>query len=1147
MASGYSPTDAETSYNKANTWLKRDANVLVDTRVSSGFLSLSEGTEITKEEAYARIRNAGGNPDAILARMPGTPQYTELPPEPATPAAVTEVNDSAAKESSKGQTAEQKVVNDTPPSTVGAGQGNNDSSPSPTPVAAPLNTNEVQKLETNQTQAENANSGVSQTFPLQSSEKSVEEQKKGIFSNPVYGTAGLGNNPTTSGNSSSVDKTIPANKLYNKLHDFTGYTYRITLFLLSPADLVALSDSPKNFKPTWSLISSGGGFASTGNKDNTNRHPDFMEDFYFDNLEIDTVVGLNAKSKASNAIDVKFNIIEPYGMTLLDRLFSACYTSTNCPNYVDNPYLLQIDFLANVDEANKNNIKGNIIDSKRIPIRITELKIKPGSSGTTYAVRAIPFNHVGFLQSASSTPVNLSVSAKTVGEYFSNDPRFAAQFDESAAKQLRERETLVANFAKMDGATEEAVNTYRTNLQAQLEYNTKSYVAGYNTYYYNIAYKSKLYDYPPYQIVFNIAEEIANSPIIDPTKLSSDKVSMANRVDNLNTTSAAGAKDATFKAESTTNILAGTSIINVIDRVMAASDYIKNQIQEAKKQDEQNTQQETTSTDDSARSVPDAAQKWRNWSNQQQQKKETIDYSPTRWYKVIPSIVLGEYDKKAKAYSKQIVYSIVPYSTANSYHPGFKFTKVSSKECVRTYNYLYTGLNQDIVQMDIDFDATFITGITTYAKQAARGGNDNNSDSQVVDNVQTSDTRKEPKWIPFMTRPTPVDTQMAGQKASRNEKDIQVASVSRSLYSSYPRGDMLNIKVRIVGDPDFIKQDDVYANPLQSDYKEFVAPSTTKDGVITPINSNGQIIFDSSQVYVQLIVKGAIDIDDTTGIVNKKLKLSSGEVTSGSFSGVYKVMRVDNIFTRGKFEQILDLIRMPDDLVESEINATNTSSTSGQTASIEKTAENNQLGPTTGTPFTNPRPDNVPAVDTTLKSIGAGSPINPSNTIAGGGTPSISAQPTNASASNVNDAGNYGLMPQQNAETPSAGEAAANAKAADLSVQVDTLRANYDNYYKEWATRYNPLKNASAEEKNTAENIRARIDLLKEITEKQRDIAVTELRPILLQEMAIRPTTDQVVNLATKISTNAEYIANDRKAALSVIDKLSQQLERLSQ
>ena len=133
---------------------------------------------------------------------------------------------------------------------------------------------------------------------------------------------------------------------------------------------------------------------------------------------------------------------------------------------------------------------------------------------------------------------------------------------------------------------------------------------------------------------------------------------------------------------------------------------------------------------------------------------------------------------------------------------------------------------------------------------------------------------------------------------------------------------MLNIRVRIVGDPAFIKQDDALYQPTSKDYAQVV----TKEGE-APINSTGQIIFDNEEVYVQLIVKGAIDIDDTIGITNKAVKLSNGQSTTGSFSGLYKVQIVTSDFSRGKFEQTLELIRVPDDLVDTE-NSTATGKTS---------------------------------------------------------------------------------------------------------------------------------------------------------------------------------------------------------------------------
>ena len=124
---------------------------------------------------------------------------------------------------------------------------------------------------------------------------------------------------------------------------------------------------------------------------------------------------------------------------------------------------------------------------------------------------------------------------------------------------------------------------------------------------------------------------------------------------------------------------------------------------------------------------------------------------------------------------------------------------------------------------------------------------------------------------------------------------------------------MINVKLGIIGDPAFIKQDDVYYSPQSKGYDQF---SITNDKQ-QPITPGGQIIFDTSQVFVQLLVGGAIDIDDNTGITNKgsttgpEIKLLNGRKLNSSFSGVYKVITVESTLSGGAFTQTLDLIKMP--------------------------------------------------------------------------------------------------------------------------------------------------------------------------------------------------------------------------------------------
>jgi hypothetical protein len=710
------------------------------------------------------------------------------------------------------------------------------------------------------------------------------------------------------------NQTKPASNASNILHNFTGYTYKISLFLLTSDDYNKLAQEPSVFNPKYLLVSSGGGVPVDALASGTNWHPDFQEDFYFDNLTFKTVVGLNSRSKSSNMMDIKFALVEPYGMSLLDRLLSACQTTCDCPNYVDQPYLLQIDFLANPTEANTFGISSHLIDRKRVAIKFNEFKIKPGINGTTYNITARPYNHTAFDMSSASVPVNLSVEAKTVGDYFDSREELQRIFDESATKEEERIESELSKNVGLYAATsgegnaEETANRRREESRASAFYSTKSYPAGFNTYYKNVAYQEGRSENPMFQILFNIHPDIANSPIIDTNKMDVKKTVMSDPKNQIKTTTATGT-DKDFKNKGVFMVNAGTDVVSLIDRVMAASEYTQNQIVKAS---------QAELVDDSNRET------------------ESKKYANVKWYKIIPSITLGLYDKKIKSYSKVISYSILPYEAGNFYHPDFAQTKLSSKKCVRTYNYYYTGLNTDIIQLDVDFDATFFTAVTTFTRQLESTNTSEGAEKiseKSLDTASSPDTK--PSWLPKRIVVTPQDTQQTSSTGGGAEI-ATVGSVAKSLYSSFPRGDMLNLRVRIVGDPAFIKQDDALYQPISKDY----ATAITKTGE-APINGAGQIIFDTEEVYVQLIVKGTIDIDDKIGITNKTLTLSNGQTTTGSFSGLYKVQIVTSEFSRGKFEQIVELIRVPDDLVELDNSPGVTTAKAGSPVNTTTQVNNN--------------------------------------------------------------------------------------------------------------------------------------------------------------------------------------------------------------
>jgi hypothetical protein len=718
--------------------------------------------------------------------------------------------------------------------------------------------------------------------------------------NPSNSVVGEG----SSGNATTVAPKPPENKPFNKLHAYTSYTYRITLFFLTSKDYNNLSANPSKFVPKQALISSSGGYSKaqgTGDLD-TVRHPDFRTDFFIDGLSIQTIVGLNAKNKATNAVDISFTITEPYGLSLLDRLLSACETSEDKnPNYATQPYLLQIDLLASPtdDMLTRFNKTDNLIDRKRIAIKITEMKIKPSASGSTYSLRAIPFNHSAFDQTTAPVPVPLNVEAKTVGDFFANNDdqsqMFAGQLKSNEErleadidKWIKSNPVVVNQIGRAPTAAEIAEK--RKSLKDAIIYNTGSFTAAYNRYMDELATKSKITQYPPAKITFTMPKEIADSNIVDQLAQGSD-TRLVSQTKGVNNTA-----DPAYKNKLAFPIKEGISVIEVIDQVLGKSDYIKSQI----------------NTKNKLENDAEAKDEYTGGNERTEDKKSVNNL---KWYKIVPTVELKNLDIIRNNYSKTVNYAILPYTAANAYHPNFPKTTGADveKQAVREYNYLYTGKNQDILRCDIDFDTAFYTQISSYRDQVARGGTSRFSDEgNFSQTLQSPEVKSTATVVPQTTEVQGYNAKSTGMNTATNPAEKLVGDLKNSIYTK-SRGDNLNIKLQIIGDPDFIKQDDIYYNPRSEEYAEIVN-NRGKSPIVQNGPAAGQIIFDSEQVYVKLNFKNAVDIDDSIGIQNKQETLSNGRKTDGSFSGVYKVQTVQSDFSRGQFTQTLDIIRMPDEL-----------------------------------------------------------------------------------------------------------------------------------------------------------------------------------------------------------------------------------------
>jgi hypothetical protein len=278
--------------------------------------------------------------------------------------------------------------------------------------------------------------------------------------------------------------------------------------------------------------------------------------------------------------------------------------------------------------------------------------------------------------------------------------------------------------------------------------------------------------------------------------------------------------------------------------------------------------------------------------------------------------------KKNNQWSFDTTYYVVPYEIWNTVHPNLPKATPDRGLCSKEYMYYYTGQNVNVIDFAIDFDFMFFTKVTALRDKNTSDQYKTDLDEDPGANSPRTPAKKGQGFNPGVIVHVADDPKTAGQRARGDPTAMAVASASESLYSS-AAGEMLNITLKIIGDPELIKQDDVFTGvtplinmdpnantkgvPGASDVDAVVQgqagqPQEQQDPTA---NNNGSIIMDSAEVVCWVEIKTPVDIDDQTGGVRF---LDNNKVKSG-FTGVYKLLMVDSEFSRGVFTQTLNMIR----------------------------------------------------------------------------------------------------------------------------------------------------------------------------------------------------------------------------------------------
>ena len=637
----------------------------------------------------------------------------------------------------------------------------------------------------------------------------------------------------------------------NVLHDYATYTYRLSLHAISPSKYNDLVDSPDGYKPTNVLISSGGARGSSFPRD-----PNFHEDFYFDKLSIETVTGMSATTRNTNAITLNFTIIEPYGLTLLNRIIDVA-SSLGAENFKTMPFILQIDFFGAKDDG----IPTQITDiTKRIPIRFLELKMKVTNKGGVYEISATPYGHTAFEETVVTTPVKLEVMAKTIGEFFNahaHDPGNLAQVGEIVSKRVSLQNAVTSAQRSQrstlnDSAASARVEKSKKDLAAfagvtPAPVQITSYAEAVNKWNDTLQLEGLIEVADV--ISFEVDKSFKDSTFPKAAEIAKDAIEMKQTTDKQ--TGVATARHTAEGDEVLIPINQGTSVTEVIGIAMRNSKYIRDQVSE-----------EPTN------------------------KTGFID-----WFKIIPKVKLRAYDKIRKTFAKEYIYVIKKFRASNTEN-RFAAKTIPSKS-VKDYNYIFTGKNDDVLDLDMTFDTTYFTIDSAKNKNLDNVNGTPNANNVGTDEKSKSANYKDSK--PGQSKENDALKPQLHYSANSaatvsnelNSMERKVGELQAQMLSS-SAGDMLSVELKIIGDPAFIKQDDILYS--------LASGETTPDG---------GIVTDNEEIYCNLTFLTPTDYDDSTGLEDPK----QSKYTSSVFSGYYRVLIVTSEFHHGQFTQTLHLVR----------------------------------------------------------------------------------------------------------------------------------------------------------------------------------------------------------------------------------------------
>ena len=714
---------------------------------------------------------------------------------------------------------------------------------------------------------------------------SADKTLLSLFDPNSSNTVSLGQGIGGSGSSSvggSNQASFSTSRLPNPLRKFSSHNYIISLGILTRSQCNSPNSTYRSSGLTNIILSSAGGNynkrQTTATEDTFGPHGEY----YIEDIEIDSMITHNQTTGPSNSTGITFSVIEPYSMGQFLESCAAAAIENNYQNFTAAPYCLEIKFVG-YDDAGNSIPSG--VSPKYVPFMFTDIQFDVSGSGSTYQIEAIPYNEQTTIDQIQELKQDNNLRGETVAELLQTNPTNGLTNIMNQRIETQEDVGVVSTgdryiicFPPQGRDIQEAVD----NATAQFQAGTlgsgfdaatidpglaraagiTAQVAGGG----GLFEKLKAWANNPANI-----STIGSSPLILDVNEAGDRPSafadLSIDIDNVLRPVQRNAESAQMtENERNFQVTQGTRLMEVITDTIVHSQYGRQIIEGPNPQGQY------------------------------------------QWFKVdLKTYVEFDTDTSLRTGNDPLiyVYEVKPFLADESFFQGpsrrSNATSILKSNALKTYNYLYTGLNEDVLDFNIEYKMAFFEAMSADLHQLSNGRR-SGATTEAIDGGAEPNTNRASAGTtagnsadPNEVSPRQIDSinsaiQSGGTRIGQiDSHKIGVANIfNKALTESV--SDLINADIEIWGDPYFIP-DSGMGN--FTDQAVAGAPGVTTGGTIETLNQETFILVNFRLPY---------DYDASTGLMTfSRLQRQ--------FSGLYEVISILNKFKDGVFTQTLKVMR----------------------------------------------------------------------------------------------------------------------------------------------------------------------------------------------------------------------------------------------